>query len=430
MATAKSRTQYSICNKQKNTYNCCGCSKDFCSQHLTEHRQLLAEQLDEIIDDHDQFQQTIIQQKQNPIDSSLIEQINEWETNSIKKVQKIAQECRDALMKWTQKSINNVEKKFIDLFQKLKEIREENEFNEIDLKHFQLKLTQITQELFQPVNISIHHDPQEIIKKISIISLSKRVRFKLNKWSQRGIIIAGSNQQGDQLNQLSAPEGIFIDNHNNICIADCDNHRIVEWKCHSNEGQIIAGNNGRGNRNDQLSYPINVIVDKENNSLIISDYKNKRVIRLFRRNPTKQQILISHIYCWSVAMDKHGFIYVSDWKKNEVRRWKEGDERGTIVAGTVVAGGNGKGDSLKQLSYPCGVTVDHLGKIYVVDNENHRVMCWCKGDAEGKIIVGGNGEGKKSNQLSYPTGLSFDEEENLYVVDWGNNRVLKHEKIC
>ncbi|CAF1444979.1 unnamed protein product [Adineta steineri] len=373
MATAKSRTQCSICNKQKNTYNCCGCSKDFCSQHLTEHRQLLAEQLDEIIDDHDQFQQTIIQQKQNPIDSSLIEQINEWETNSIKKVQKIAQECRDALMKWTQKSINNVEKKFIDLFQKLKEIREENEFNEIDLKHFQLKLTQITQELFQPVNISIHHDPQEIIKKISIISLSKRVRFKLNKWSQRGIIIAGSNQQGDQLNQLSAPEGIFIDNHNNICIADCDNHRIVEWKCHSNEGQIIAGNNGRGNRNDQLSYPINVIVDKENNSLIISDYENKRVIRLFRRNPTKQQILISHIYCWSVAMDKHGFIYVSDWKKNEVRRWKEGDERGTIVAG-----GNGRGNDVNQLNRPTYIFVDKHDSLYISDSSNNRVMKWKK----------------------------------------------------
>ncbi|CAF4142467.1 unnamed protein product, partial [Adineta steineri] len=93
------------------------------------------------------------------------------ETNSIHRIQQTAEECRKTLIKLTQTLINDVEKKFIKLSQKLKEIREEDEFNEIDLNNFQLKLTQITEEFLQPSNISIKEDSQEFIKRISVISL-------------------------------------------------------------------------------------------------------------------------------------------------------------------------------------------------------------------------------------------------------------------
>ncbi|CAF0860550.1 unnamed protein product [Adineta steineri] len=170
MATANSRVQCFVCNKEKNTYNCKGCSNEFCFQHLTEHRQKIETQLEEIINDHDQFQQTIIQQKQSPPNSSLIQQINQWEINSIHQIQQTAQQCRKTLIKVTEKLIDDVEKKFIELSKKLKEIREENEFNELDLNSFQLKLTQITKEFLQPANISIRQDSQEFIKRISVIS--------------------------------------------------------------------------------------------------------------------------------------------------------------------------------------------------------------------------------------------------------------------
>jgi sugar lactone lactonase YvrE len=79
------------------------------------------------------------------------------------------------------------------------------------------------------------------------------------------------------------------------------------------------------------------------------------------------------------------------------------------------------------LSRPQGVIVDQLGQIYVADDDNHRVMRWCKGAKEGTIVVGGNGKGEQSNQFSGPTGLSFDRQGNLYVADWGNNRIQKFE---
>ncbi len=271
------------------------------------------------------------------------------------------------------------------------------------------------------------------------------------------------------MNQLTFPHAIFVDNDNTIYIADSENNRIVQWKYGEKEGQVIAGGNGKGNRNDQLNYPTDIIIDKRNNSLIIADRYNRRVMRCSSEN---QQVLISDIDCHGLRMDKDGFIYVSDCVKNEVRRWKQGEKEGIKVAGgngkgnrlnqlsfptfifvdddssvyvsdcenhrvmkwrkdakegIVVAGGNGQGDSLKQLSKPYGVIVDHFGHIYVVASGNDRVVCWCEGSTEGSIVLGGNGVGNQSNQMNCPKHLSFDVEGNLYVVDSGNARIQKFE---
>jgi len=93
--------------------------------------------------------------------------------------------------------------------------------------------------------------------------------------------------------------------------------------------------------------------------------------------------------------------------------------------GIVVAGGQGEGNGLTQLSWPRGIVVDQLSTVYVADDKNHRIMRWVKGATEGSVIVGGNNEGGQSNQLNGPRGLSFDRHGNLYVADSGNHRVQK-----
>ncbi|CAF4119017.1 unnamed protein product, partial [Adineta steineri] len=296
---------------------------------------------------------------------------------------------------------------------------------------------------------------------------------KFNKWKQYAITVAGGNGLGQKLNQLIYPQGIFIDENKNIFTADDFNDRIVEWKYNANEAQIIADGNGRGNRINQLNCPTDVIVDQQNHSIIIADQGNSRVIQWSNQT---QQILIDNIHCSRLAMDKYGFLYVSDYKKNEVRRWKMGEynNEGIIVAGgngrgnqlnqlnhptdifvdedqsvyvsdfsnhrvmkwrkdinegRIVAGGNGRGKNLNQLSSPEGIFVDDLGQIYVADHENHRVMRWCEGKGEGEVVVGGNGKGNQLNQLNGPVGLAFDDEGNLYVADYWNNRIQKFEII-
>jgi sugar lactone lactonase YvrE len=101
-------------------------------------------------------------------------------------------------------------------------------------------------------------------------------------------------------------------------------------------------------------------------------------------------------------------------------KWMEGAKEGIVVAG-----GQGRGNSLRHLSYPYGIVVDQLDTVYVADIGNARIMRWMKGATQGNIIVGGNGRGEQSNQLNWPIGLSFDRHGNLYVVDYGNHRVQK-----
>jgi sugar lactone lactonase YvrE len=219
---------------------------------------------------------------------------------------------------------------------------------------------------------------------------------------------------------------------------------------------------------DQLNGPRDIIVDKKTNSLIIADTENKRVVRWSRQNDSNPQIIISNISCYGLTINNNGDLYVSDWNKNEVRRWKIGETNGTLIAGgngegdhlnqlsrptyifidqydsvyvsdsknhrvmkwlkgakegIVVAGGQGEGNRLTQLYYPCGVIVDHLGHVYVADFSNHRIMRWCTGSKKGCIVVGGNEKGQQPSQLDGPVGLSFDRQGNLYVVDSFNHRV-------
>ncbi|CAF1436286.1 unnamed protein product [Adineta steineri] len=140
---------------------------------------------------------------------------------------------------------------------------------------------------------------------------------KFNKWKQNAVTVAAGTEKGQELNQLNAPAGMFIDKNKNIFIADFSNRCIVEWKYNVKEGQIIAGGNGKGNRMDQLNKPTDVIVDQQNHSIVIADYGNRRVIQWLNQN---QQILINNIDCSRLAVDKNGFLYVSNWNRNEVRR--------------------------------------------------------------------------------------------------------------
>ena len=104
------------------------------------------------------------------------------------------------------------------------------------------------------------------------------------RWSQNGVTVAGGNGDGNAVNQLSYPCGLDIDDDNqSIAIADCWNHRIVEWKMGASHGTVIAGGRGYGNRLDQLDGPSDVLIDKETNSLFIADRGNRRVLRSCRR---------------------------------------------------------------------------------------------------------------------------------------------------
>ena len=304
-----------------------------------------------------------------------------------------------------------------------------------------------------------------------------RTRSKL-KWKPNAQTIAGRYGEGNQLNQLNYPYGIYVDHQQqHIYIADSGNHRIVKRKLDggSDHEEIVAGGNGWGNRTDQLSWPSDVIADEKKKSLIICDRGNRRVVQWSLENPNgEKEILIENIECYGLMINENGDLFVCDWENHAVKRWRKSEigkgGEGTIVAGgngqgnqlnqlntptnifidreetiyvsdwgnnrvmkwlkgenegIIVAGGNGEGKSLKQLNHPQGLVVNEVGDIYVADYENNRIICWSLGSKEGRVVGGGNGRGKGSNELNFPAGLSFDAENNLYVADYGNQRIQR-----
>ncbi|CAF3721638.1 unnamed protein product [Rotaria sordida] len=474
MATTAGKTTCVKCKEPKNTVKCAGCFQEFCLNHMFEHHKELSEQLDAIEHQFNEFKIEIDGQKVESQKHELIEQIDKWERESIEKIRQVANDARNELTSCVTTFFTDVDLKLKQLTERLINCRKEEDFIDTDVYFFDEELKQLKDTLNNPSNFKIEQQSTSFLNKIC---LTMRTPFLCNatvnvnvKWKQNGVTVAGGNGSGSGMNQLHYAQGLYVDDDQTIYIADGSNHRIVEWKYGATTGRIVAGGNGQGNHPDQLDNPSDVIIDKEGDFFIICDRGNKRVVRWPRQNGENGETIISNVGCWGLTIDDDGFLYIADHDKHEVRRYRIGESQGKVVAGgngsgnrldqltspkylfvdrdhsvyvsdsfnhrvmkwmegekegIVVAGGQGHGNSLTQLNYPQGVVVDQTGTVYIADDMNHRIMRWFQGATEGNVIVGGNGEGSQPNQLYYPTSLSFDREGNLYVSDPRNHRVQK-----
>ncbi|CAF1138905.1 unnamed protein product [Rotaria sp. Silwood1] len=495
MATGNKSNLCSICNKLPGIRFCFGCNKYFCPKDFREHEKQLAIKFDdEIIRSHDELLDQIQKlEKSNYLSLNLFAQIEQWKKTTINKVEKVAEKAHLELIKLIDEKRAEITEQLQLITKEIRSRREEEIFVENDIDQLKQEINKITQKLEKLIQndktqsiivennqidwdrliyIREIQDEHEIQgKQINLPLRASSIDIHPNaKWKQSGITVAGGNGRGSGINQLLEPRNLYVDDEQTIYIADCENHRIMEWKCGATNGNVVAGGNESGNGAHQLNRPDDVIIDKDRDSLIISDYGNQRVVRWPRRNDTSGEIVLSNTSCVGLTKDESGSLYVVDDGKHELRRYKSGDTQGTVIAGgngegnrldqlyhphyvfidrdhsvyvsdcwnhrvmkweegakqgIVVAGGQGQGNSLTQLSGPQGIVVDQLGTVYVADYHNHRIMRWPKGATQGSVIAGGNGKGAQSNQFDCPVGISFDRYGNLYVVEFGNNRVQK-----
>ena len=144
---------------------------------------------------------------------------------------------------------------------------------------------------------------------------------------KNGIVVAGGNGQGNQLNQLNCPTYLFIDEEQAVYVSDNENHRVMKWNKGAKEGIVVAGGQGEGRALTQLYYPEGIFVDTSST------------------------------------------IYVADTDNHRVMRWPKGAQQGTVIVG-----GKGEGNAPNQLCYPRALSFDRHCNLYVVDKCNHRVQ--------------------------------------------------------
>ncbi|CAF5082612.1 unnamed protein product [Rotaria sp. Silwood1] len=142
-----------------------------------------------------------------------------------------------------------------------------------------------------------------------------------------GIIVAGRNGEGADLNQLDFPTYIFVDQQQSVYVSDNHNHRVMKWNKGAKEGIVIAGGQGYGDSLTQFSRPNGLFVDTL------------------------------------------GTIYVADLENHRVMRWPKGAKQSTVIVG-----GNGSEAKANQFHYPCGLSFDRQGNLYVADRNNNRVQ--------------------------------------------------------
>jgi hypothetical protein len=134
-----------------------------------------------------------------------------------------------------------------------------------------------------------------------------------------------------------------------------------------------------------------------------------------------------------IAIDNMGNLYVADRDNHSIRKVEQ-DGKVSTIAGTGIGGLRDGLASQAQFHNPMGLTVDHLGNIYVADTLNHRIrkitsngqVTTVAGSGSVGVGQGGFNDGL-ANQTRFdsPSDVVVDRAGNLYVADSGNGRIRK-----
>jgi sugar lactone lactonase YvrE len=140
-----------------------------------------------------------------------------------------------------------------------------------------------------------------------------------------------------------------------------------------------------------------------------------------------------------VAVDPAGGIYVADTFNNRVLHYPAGSTTADRVYGQLGSfnsnTANKGGISPDSLYRPAALVVDAGGGLFVVDNNNHRVLHYPTGSTTADRVYGQLGSfttnainkgGLSADSLYYPSAVAVDSSAGLYVVDDGNQRVLHY----
>jgi sugar lactone lactonase YvrE len=128
---------------------------------------------------------------------------------------------------------------------------------------------------------------------------------------------------GDQPGQFSRAEGLGIDAHDNIYVADSCNHRIQVF---SGDGQFLRQYGHAGSGPGEFSYPYDIRLDGAGLQFVC-EFGNSRIQILDSHDQTLELLggpggapgQFSNP--WSIALDSKGNLYVADALNNRVEKF-------------------------------------------------------------------------------------------------------------
>ncbi|UJR14604.1 hypothetical protein I4U23_001599 [Adineta vaga] len=154
-----------ICDKGGIIMLCDRCQQTFCDKHINEHRQQSSHQLDSLIQEHDLIQEEL---KHSSKKHSLFKSIDQWEKESIVKIQTTAENVRNELRQMIDDANERLASACHDVVNNLQKTREARQFCDNDLKRSMQQLQQLKMKLASPLSADLIEDTKSIIHLISI----------------------------------------------------------------------------------------------------------------------------------------------------------------------------------------------------------------------------------------------------------------------
>ncbi|CAM4817381.1 unnamed protein product [Rotaria magnacalcarata] len=161
------------CKKTKGTLICDECSKDFCPKHMIEHVDDLCEQLNKTDDQFNQFKLQIEEQLVKPETHELMKEIDNWERESIEKIQKMANDIRQELSSCLISFIDDLNAKFRYLTEQFIQCRTEENIINSNIQFFNEELNLLKNTLHKPPFFKILYKSRIFIKRIRLTKNSK-----------------------------------------------------------------------------------------------------------------------------------------------------------------------------------------------------------------------------------------------------------------
>ncbi len=241
------------------------------------------------------------------------------------------------------------------------------------------------------------------VDKYGNVYVSDYYNCRIRKFSSStGIIttFAGNGSpayNGDDIAATSAslqyPQGISFDNTGNLFIADNGNHRVRKvdtlGKIYTIAGSGVAGDAGDGSQatSAQLKNLWGLKVDINDNLYLTSENK---VRKISASNGIITTVVGNGSFGYSgdgdaatntgfseiidVAIDKYGYLYVSDDIDNRVLKVDPSNVV-TTFAGNGIRGFSTDGGAADttEINSPRGIDLDSCGNLFVADNGNNRI---------------------------------------------------------
>lgn len=274
------------------------------------------------------------------------------------------------------------------------------------------------------------------------INLVASERFEVNT-------IAGDGTDGfldgeGKVAKFSFPYNL-VNIDSNIYVSDSGNNRIRKID-KSGKVATIAGDGTDGfldgdGKVAKFSYPCGITSDGQK-TIYVADTFNNRVRKIILGHGKVEVSTVAGIekpgfanghgkdalfnYPFGLTYNK-GKIYVADSSSDQIRKVDESSEVTTFAGNEEYGFADAHGHKAK-FSYPCGITSDPDGNLYVADTMNRLIR---KVSHSGMVstIAGSHsgfaGRAFNTTDFRYPYGVACDSIGNVYVADTNNHKILK-----